>query len=64
MATLAKRGRPAAKRQITQGGITQITPAQPNLTVILQSPELFHFDIRRYMDSLLSASAIDFYNRA
>lgn len=64
MATLAKRGRPAAKRQITQGGITQLTPTQPNLTVILQSPELFHFDIRRYMDSLLSASAIDFYNRA
>ena len=63
MAEAAKRGRPAAKKTITQGGITQLTPTQQNLTVILQSPELFHFDIRRYMDSLQSASAIDFYNR-
>lgn len=60
----AKRGRPAAKKEITQGGITQLSPNQQNLTVILQSPELFHFDIRRYMASLQSASAIDFYNRA
>jgi len=59
-----RRGRPAAKKEITQGGITQISPTQPNLTVILQSPELFHFDIRRYMAGLQSASAIDFYNRA
>ena len=60
----AKRGRPAAKKEITQGGITQLSPSQQNLTVILQSPELFHFDIRRYMAGLQSASAIDFYNRA
>lgn len=59
-----KRGRPAAKRQITQGGVTELSPVQQNLTVILQSPELFHFDIARYMASLESASAIDFYNRA
>lgn len=60
----AKRGRPAAKKEIKQGGITQLSPTQENLTVILQSPELFHFDIRRYMAGLQSASAIDFYNRA
>jgi hypothetical protein len=59
-----RRGRPAAKKEITQGGITQLSPTQRNLTVILQSPELFHFDIRRYMAGLQSASAIDFYNRA
>lgn len=59
-----RRGRPAAKRTITQGGVTELSPVQQNLTVILQSPELFHFDIRRYMDGLQSASAIDFYNRA
>ena len=59
-----RRGRPAAKRTITQGGVTELSPTQQNLTVILQSPELFHFDIRRYMDGLQSASAIDFYNRS
>lgn len=59
-----RRGRPAAKREITQGGVTQLSPTQENLTVILQSPELFHFNIRRYMASLQSASAIDFYNRS
>ena len=59
-----RRGRPAAKREIKQGGITQLSPNQENLTVILQSPEIFHFDIRRYMAGLQSASAIDFYNRA
>ena len=59
-----KRGRPAAKKEIKQGGVTQLSPVQNNLNVILQSPELFHFDIRRYMASLESASAIDFYNRA
>ena len=64
MAEAAKRGRPAAKKTITQGGITQLSPSQQNLTVILQSPELFHFDIRAYMASLASASAIDFYNRS
>lgn len=60
----AKRGRPASKKEITQGGITQLSPTQENLTVILQSPEIFHFDIRRYMAGLQSASAIDFYNRS
>ena len=59
-----RRGRPAAKKTITQGGVTELSPVQQNLTVILQSPELFHFDIRRYMDGLQSASAIDFYNRS
>lgn len=59
-----RRGRPAAKKTITQGGVTELSPVQKNLTVILQSPELFHFDIRRYMDGLQSASAIDFYNRS
>lgn len=57
-------GRPPRKRLITQGGVTQLSPTQENLTVILQSPELFHFDIMAYMASLRSASAMDFYNRA
>ena len=58
-----RRGRPAAKKEIVSAGASEILPGQQNPTIILQSPELFHFDIARYKSSLLSASAIDFYNR-
>lgn len=58
-----KRGRPAAKKTIISAGASDILPGQQNPTIILQSPELFHFNIARYMASLQSASAIDFYNR-
>ena len=59
-----KRGRPAAKKEITSSGAADILPGQQNPTIILQSPEMFHFDIARYMAGLLSATAIDFYNRS
>lgn len=58
-----KRGRPAAKKTITSAGPADFIPGVQNPTIILQSPELFHFNIARYMASLQSASAIDFYNR-
>ena len=58
-----KRGRPAAKKVITSAGPSDFLPGQQNPTIILQSPELFHFNIARYMASLQSATAIDFYNR-
>lgn len=58
-----RRGRPAAKKTIVSAGASDILPGQQNPTIILQSPELFHFNIARYMASLQSASAIDFYNR-
>ena len=58
-----RRGRPAAKKPIISAGASDILPGQQNPTIILQSPELFHFNIARYMASLQSASAIDFYNR-
>lgn len=58
-----RRGRPAAKKTIVSTGASDILPGQQNPTIILQSPELFHFNIARYMASLQSASAIDFYNR-
>ena len=58
-----RRGRPAAKKEITSAGASDILPGQQNPNIILQSPELFHFNIARYMASLQSASAIDFYNR-
>ena len=57
-----RRGRPA-KKQITSAGPADFNPATQNPTIILQSPELFHFDITKYMASLHSATAIDFYNR-
>ena len=59
-----RRGRPAAKKEIVSAGASDILPGQQNPTIILQSPELFHFNIARYMASLQSASAIDFYNRS
>ena len=59
-----KRGRPAKNRPITSGGITQIQDARTRLDIILQSPEIFHFDIAKYMSSLESASAIDCYSRS
>lgn len=59
-----KRGRPAAKKTITQTGVTGIYPGQGNPTIILQSPELFHFDIAKYRSALESAEAIDFHNRS
>lgn len=59
-----KRGRPAAKKTITQTGVTGIFPGQENPSIILQSPELFHFDIAKYRSALESAEAIDFHNRS
>lgn len=59
-----KRGRPAAKKTITQTGVTGIYPGQGNPSIILQSPELFHFDIAKYRSALESAEAIDFHNRS
>ena len=57
------KGRPAKDRRITAGGFTQITEERLRLDIILQSPELFHFDIGSYMNSLQSATAIDMYSR-
>ena len=57
------KGRPAKDRRITAGGFTQITEERCRLDIILQSPELFHFDIGSYMNSLQSATAIDMYSR-
>lgn len=61
---MAKRGRPATRRPITSGGVTQISEERRRLDIVLQSPEIFHFDIAKYMQSLESASAIDMYNRS
>ena len=58
------KGRPAKDRRIQAGGFTQITPGRQRLDILLQAPELFHFDIASYMQSLQSATAIDMYNRA
>ena len=48
-----RRGRPAAKKTITSAGPADFLPSQQNPTIILQSPELFHFDILKYGDSII-----------
>lgn len=58
-----QKGRPATNKLITSGGYSQITEERRKLDIILQSPELFHFDIGSYMNSLQSATAIDMYSR-
>ena len=55
------------KDRILSGGITQntnIADERNKLDIILQSPEVFRFDINKYMQAYLSASSIDFYHRA
>lgn len=55
------------KERILSGGITQesrIADERKKLDIILQSPEVFRFDINKYMQAYLSASSIDFHNRA
>lgn len=61
---MTRRGRPAKGRKITSGGITQLGAERQRLDIVLQSPEVFHFDIASFMSSYLSASAIDTYNRS
>ena len=58
------KGRPAKDRRIQAGGFNQVVQERQRLDIILQAPELFHFDIASYMNSLTSATAIDMYNRA
>ncbi|MBQ7899351.1 MAG: DUF935 family protein [Bacteroidales bacterium] len=58
------KGRPAKNRRIIAGGFNQIMEDRRRLDILLQAPELFHFDMASYMQSLTSATAIDMYNRA
>lgn len=58
------KGRPAKDRRIQAGGYSQIENKRQSLDIILQSPELFHFDISSYMNSVASATAIDMSSRA
>lgn len=53
--------------RIYEGGITQqskLTEERHKLDIILQSAEIFHFDINKFTQAYRSASAIDCYNRA
>ena len=61
---MSKKGRPAKNKKILSGGVTQISRERAKLDIILQSPEIFHFDIGKYMSSLNSATAVDNYNRS
>lgn len=46
-------------KKITQGGLRQ-QQGQTLPTVVLQMPEIFHFDMKAYMDSLMNAKSIDY----
>lgn len=64
---MANKTRLQKKERIYDGGITQqdrLTDERRRLDIILQSPEIFHFDIAKYMQAYSSASAIDCYSRA
>ncbi len=59
--------KPKPKDRITAGGFMQrsgLPEERRRLDIILQSPEIFHFDINKYMQAYRSAAAIDCYNRA
>lgn len=50
----------ANKKQITQGGLRLVAPAQGAPDIFLQAPELFHFDLAKYMQSINAARQIDY----
>lgn len=63
---MARKQTPKQQR-IAAGGVTQqsgLAEERRRLDIILQSPEIFHFDINKFMQAYRSASAIDCYNRA
>lgn len=60
--------RPKNKRKITEGGyisnrenLKSDSVFQPD--IILQMPEIFHFDMKKYITALRAGKAIDFYSR-
>ena len=56
------RDKRASNRRITQGGmLTKPGERQPD--VVLQMPELFHFNLQHYMNAVTSAQGIDYSNR-
>ena len=64
---MARKAKYNKKGRIYEGGITQtsnLPEERRQLDIILQSPEVFHFDINKFMQAYNSASAIDCYNRA
>ena len=42
----------------------RLAEARQKLDIILQTPEIFHFDLDKYMQAYQSAASIDCYNRA
>ena len=50
------------KRRITQGGML-VKAGERLPDVVLQMPELFHFNLQHYMNAVTSAKGIDYSNR-
>lgn len=64
---MGRKPKPIKKDRIYEGGFTQVSrlnEERHKLDIILQTPEVFHFDINKFMQAYNSASAIDCYNRA
>lgn len=61
-ATDKRTANPAEKQRITQGGMA-LQPGQRLPDVVLQMPEIFHFDLNAYMNSVKAAKGIDHSNR-
>lgn len=57
-----KGGKAAPQRQIIEGGFRTL-PGQALPNVVLQMPEVFFFDLKKYMDAVNAALSIDHTNR-
>lgn len=51
-----------SEKRITQGGFVR-TPGTPLPDVVLQMPEVFYFDLQKYMNSVKAALNVDYSNR-
>ena len=58
----SKYGKAEGRQRITQGGL-QLRPTERQPDVVLQMPELFHFNLQHYMNAVTSAKGIDYSNR-
>ena len=56
------RDKRASSRRITQGGLL-VKQGERQPDVVLQMPELFHFNLQHYMNAVTSARGIDYSNR-
>lgn len=61
---MAKKGRPSKSKRIQVGDWGSLAEKREHIDIVLQSPEIFHFDIASYMALIRDATSIEAYNRA